>query len=138
MQVAVVGDRLVVAGGRRSSQPRVFADTVARVDVYDFRSGRWSRGRDIPTERAGAMTVATGGEVVVIGGESAASADAHDAVEAFDVAADRWRRLRPLITGRHGGGAAVLGDGIHVVAGNTRRGGGAETSSHERLALPAR
>ena len=138
VQVAVVGDRLVVAGGRRSSQPRVFADTVARVDVYDFRSGRWSRGRDIPTERAGAMTVATGGEVVVIGGESAASADAHDAVEAFDVAADRWRRLRPLNTGRHGGGAAVLDDGIHVVAGNTRRGGGAETSSHERLALPAR
>ena len=132
--IAIVGERLVAAGGRRTTRPNVFANMLGAVDVFDFDTGRWSTGAPIPTQRAGTMVVSVGPEVIVIGGESAATGDAIAAVEAYDVATRRWRSLPDLGVGRHGGGAAVLGDGIHVASGNTVRGGGRESTAHERLA----
>ncbi|MCB1755127.1 MAG: hypothetical protein KDJ38_06375 [Gammaproteobacteria bacterium] len=133
----LIGDRLVVAGGRVSSQPDVFAGTLAKVDVYDFSTGAWrSDFQNIPTQRAGTMAVAFGKEAIVIGGESTQSTQAHNQVEAFNPYTGKWRTLQALITGRHSGGAAVLADGIHVAAGNSRRGGGSETSLHEFLDTP--
>ena len=134
-QGGLIGNKLVLAAGRRSTQPNVFANTIERVDLYDFNTGSWSQGMNIPTTRAGTMAVTVGREVLVIGGESSNRAQAHDAVEAYDVDTDNWRALRPLQQGRHSGGVARLDDGIHVVAGNTTRGGGNETASHESLAI---
>jgi hypothetical protein len=131
--VAVVDSKLVVAGGRKTNTPIPFANTVGRTNVYDFRTGRWSNEANIPTQRAGTMTVAVGDEVVVIGGESTAGTGAHRNVEAFNVNTGRWRSLDDLRTARHGGAAGVLNGVIHVVAGNTKRGGGRETSDHEVL-----
>ncbi|PID60220.1 MAG: hypothetical protein CSB44_10805 [Gammaproteobacteria bacterium] len=135
VQVAVVDGQLIVAGGRRSTQPRVFANTVAAVDIYDFASGTWRQGRSLPNPRAGAMTVVVGGEVLIIGGESMAQGSAHRDVHGFDVSRNRWRRLKPLLEGRHSGGAAVLDGQVHVATGNRTRGGGAESASHEVLPL---
>lgn len=131
--VAVVNSKLVVAGGRKTNTPVPFANTVSRTNVYDFKTGRWSSEANIPTERAGTMTVAIGDEVIVIGGESTAGANAHRDVEAYNVTTRRWRTLDDLRTARHGGAAGVLNGAIHVVAGNTTRGGGRETSTHEVL-----
>ena len=133
MHVAIANGKLVVAGGRRSAFPRVFQDTVASVDVYDFALGRWTQSGVIPTQRAGTMAVAVGDEVIVIGGEAVGSSQARNVVEAFNVNNGRWRTLQPLRQGRHSGGAAVLANAIHVVSGNTTLGGGNETSSHETL-----
>ena len=134
-QGGLIDDWLVFAAGRRSTQPDVFSNTVARVDVYDFKSGTWSRGTDIPTLRAGTMAVTVGREVLVIGGESSGRTAAHNNVEAYDVDTDKWRELRPLKQGRHSGGAARLDDGVHVVAGATTKGGSNETASHESLTI---
>ena len=134
-QGGLIDDVLVLAAGRLSSQPNVFSNTIARVDVYNFSTGVWNQGADIPTTRAGSMTVTVGREVLIIGGESAGRAAAHDAVEAYDVDTNNWRVLRPLSQGRHSGGAVRLADGVHVVAGATTIGGANETASHESLTV---
>ena len=134
-QAGLIDDTLVLAAGRRSTQPNVFANTIAQVDIYNFSTGTWSRGADIPTTRAGTMAVTVGREVLVIGGESAGRTTAHDEVEAYNVNTNLWRALRPLQQGRHSGGAARLDEGVHVVAGATTTGGGNETNSHESLSI---
>ena len=131
--IGIANGRLVAAGGRRSTQPNVFANTVTAVDVYDFASGQWRQTSSIPTPRAGTMVVGVGDEIVVIGGESPGTAKALTTVEAYDVTTERWRSLDAMVTGRHGGAAALLVDGIHAVSGNLTRGGGAETTLHEVL-----
>lgn len=134
----VVGHRLVFAGGRRTTQPDPFVGTVREVDVYDFATGQWSTlASDLPTERAGALTLAHGRHVVVIGGESASMVQAHRDVEALDVFADRWVTLPDLQIGRHSGGAAILDGLAHVVSGSGNRGGSPELSSAEVLDLRA-
>ncbi len=133
--IAVVGDKLVAAGGRASAYPNTFANTVGGVDVYDFTTGRWTTTSTIPTQRAGTMAVTVGEEVLVIGGETLANTSAHDTVEAYNVASAQWRTLDSLVTGRHGGGAALLKDGVYVASGSVSRGGGAsnESTTYERL-----
>jgi len=132
---AVVGNKLVAAGGRQTDHPRTFANLVSRVDVYNFNTGKWTNGAPIPTNRAGAMTVSHGDEIIVIGGESSQGRAALKTVEAYNVKTNKWRTLKSLKTERHSGGAAIVGNAIHVVSGNTTTGGGSETQSHEKLNL---
>lgn len=135
--VAIADGKLVFAGGRRSAHPNVFGDTEGDTDIFDFATGTWSSDADpIPTQRAGTMAVAHGHEVVIIGGESNASTQAHANVEAIDVRTGKWRSLQPLLIGRHSGAAAVLNGMIHVISGNSTRGGGNEITDHEILPLP--
>ena len=68
-------------------------------------------------ELNGKMTVSVGEEVIVMGGESLASTNAHNQVEAYNVRTNQWQRLQSLRQARHGGVAAVLDDKIHVAAG---------------------
>jgi N-acetylneuraminic acid mutarotase len=135
--VAIADGKLVFAGGRRSAHPNVFGDTEGDTDIFDFATGTWSSDADpIPTQRAGTMAVAHGHEVVIIGGESNASTQAHANVEAVDVRTGKWRSLQPLLIGRHSGAAAILNGMIHVISGNSTRGGGNEITDHEILPLP--
>ena len=134
-QGGLANDRLVLAAGRRSTQPNVFSNTIAQVDVYDFTTGEWNRGTDIPTTRAGSMAVTVGSEVLVIGGESSGRSTAHNEVEAYNVNTNSWRALSPLQQARHSGAAARLEDGVHVVVGATTIGGANETTSHESLSI---
>ena len=131
----IAGGRLIAAGGRTTDLPVPFDKAVRATDVYDFSSGRWTTGADIPTVRAGTVSAVVDGELIVLGGEIAGSGDALRAVEAYDVDANRWRTLQPMQDGRHGGAAAIIGDTLHAVAGSRGLGGGPETSSHETLAL---
>ncbi|MEE9334061.1 MAG: kelch repeat-containing protein [Granulosicoccaceae bacterium] len=134
VNAVVVGDKLVVAGGRKTDHPNVFNDLVSDTDVYNFKTGKWETNHpDIPTPTAGAMAVQVGNEAVVIGGEVGSSSAALNVVQAYNVVSRKWRTLKPLNTGRHSGGAVVVGNAIHVVSGNTTIGGGNETQSHEKL-----
>ena len=134
MQAALVGDKLVVVGGRQSTQPNPFTNTVSATDIYDFVSGTWSSGADIPTDRAGAMTVTAGAEVIVAGGEVDQVPQALKTVEAYHVPTNSWRTLQDMNDGRHSGGGSVVGDDFHVVSGSPNRGGG-QIDSHETLRL---
>jgi len=133
VSIALVGNKLVAAGGRRSAYPDTFGNTVSQTNVYDFNSNKWQRTSSIPTKRAGAMTVKVGNEVLILGGESKSGKDAHDEVEAYNVNTKKWRKLKPMLTGRHSGVAAILNGAVHVVAGATGQGGRGETNSHHVL-----
>jgi len=132
---AMVGNKLVAAGGRQTDHPMTFANLVSKVDVYNFSTGKWTNGAPIPTMRAGAMTVSYGDEVILIGGEASQGTAALKTVEAYNVVTNKWRTLNSLQTESHSGGAAIVGNAIHVVSGNTTTGGGNETQRHEKLNL---
>lgn len=132
---SVVGNRLVVAGGRTTDLPNPFDGTIPEVDVYDFTSGTWTTlTENIPTERAGTMAVPMGRHVVVIGGESNSQIPAHREVEALDVLQESWTSLPDLIQGRHSGGIAAMDGRIFVVSGSGNQGGNPELGSVELLA----
>lgn len=128
----LIGNRLVAAGGRTTTQPGPFGNTIGEVDIYDFGSGQWSTiARDIPTKRAGALAVPVGRYAVVIGGESPTQQDAHDEVEALDVVTERWTALPTLVDGRHSGGIGLVDGRIYVASGSGRRGGSPELDTLE-------
>jgi N-acetylneuraminic acid mutarotase len=133
-QAVVLGGKMYVAGGRRSSAKtgETFKLSVGEVDTYDFSSGKWSTAdARIPTERAGSYSIAWKGRVLVLGGESGAQEAAHSEVEAFDPKTGRWESLPKLLQGRHGTGVAETGGKLWVAAGSANRGGGPELTTLE-------
>ena len=121
-QVAIVNDKLYVAGGRDSSSSDSFGSTIGEVDVYDFNSNSWSTlTNNIPTKRAGTAAVSYNGEVIIIGGESNQSI-AHNEVEALNPQDNTWRTLAPLNLGRHGTQAIVDNGAIYIAAGAKTQG----------------
>ena len=130
----VVGNRLVLAGGRATTQPNPFVGTIPEVDVFDFTTGTWSTAvAPLPTARAGTMAASVGRYAVIIGGESGSQVAAHDEVDAFDAIAERWTALPSLVDGRHSGGIALLDGVIHVASGSGNRGGSPELPTLELL-----
>lgn len=134
-QVAIVGNQLLAAGGRRSTQKikRVLDITVPEVDVYDFKKGEWRtlpESQNIPTQRAGCTAVTLGNQVMIIGGESPQKL-AHNQTEAYDFKTNSWKTLPALQTGRHGTQAVVYNNKIYIAAGIGNSGGSPELSSME-------
>ena len=131
---SVIGHKLYVAGGRQTDQPNPFDATVAAVDVYDFSTGVWSTlSNDLPTERAGTMSVTHREHLIVIGGESDGQNAAHNEVEALDTLTGRWSALPNLIQGRHSGGAVSHRGRLFVASGSGNKGGSPELNTTERL-----
>lgn len=134
-QAAMVGDKLYVAGGRRSSAKinQVFQLTESAVDVFDFKTQTWttlSNEKNIPTQRAGCTAITVGERVLVMGGESSQKL-AHSNCEAFNTKTQAWEKLDSLKTGRHGTQAVLLNGRIHIAAGCANQGGKPELNSVE-------
>jgi N-acetylneuraminic acid mutarotase len=131
---AMIGDKLYAAGGRTSSgaTKQVFDLTVSAVDVFDFRTRKWSSlPQDLPTQRAGGMIAVAGSRLLVIGGESMAHLPAHAEVESYDTATGHWEELPPLVQGRHGTGAVAYQGRIYTASGAGNRGGSPVLTSIE-------
>lgn len=138
VMAVVVDDKVYVAGGRKSTAKtgQVLNLTEAAVDVYDFKTKRWTtlpESANIPTQRAGSASVVLDQKMLVIGGESGAQVPAHNEVEAFNTKTMKWETLPPLNQGRHGTGAVNINGKIYIVAGSGNRGGGPELNSIEVL-----
>ena len=136
VQVAVIDDKLYVAGGRLSTARinQVLNLTVKEVDVYDFKSGKWTTldaSNNLPTLRAGSTAVAYGKKILIIGGESDAHVEAHNEVEAFDTQSQTWGKLPALLQPRHGTQAVMINGKIYVAAGCGNRGGSPELNEIE-------
>ena len=116
------------------SSTNVFNVTVPMVDLYDFGSRTWSNQNlpPLPTPRGGTASAVLGSEVLVIGGESGTSTDAHNETEAFDVNSQTWRSLAPLLPegsfkGRHATQAIVNNGSVYIAAGSGKQGGSPST-----------
>jgi N-acetylneuraminic acid mutarotase len=134
-QATVVGEKLYVAGGRRSTAKtkQVFQLTESAVDVFDFKTQKWatlSSDKNIPTPRAGCTAISIGEQVLIIGGESSQPL-AHNQCEAFNTKTQTWKKLDNLKTGRHGTQAVLLNGRLHIAAGCANQGGKPELNSVE-------
>lgn len=137
-QAVVVEDKLYAVGGRRSfaKEGHGFELTYPELDVYDFKTGKWTTLSDhpLPTERAGSSTILYKGGFLVIGGESDHQVSAHAEVEYFHPR-EGWKLLNRLNRGRHGFPVALINDNLYVAAGCGNRGGNPELNSIEKLEL---
>lgn len=138
-QAALVDGKIIAAAGRRThtEEKNIFNLTVSEVDVYDITTGKWTTlSQPIPTPRAGAPTLVRDGRVIVIGGESGTQPEARGEVEALTPATGVWEKLPPMGEPRHSGGAAFVKDDLYYAAGCSKRGGGSERSTLEKLSWP--
>lgn len=120
--VAVVGDRIFVAGGRRGGPLGVHTFAVADFAAYDPASDTWEKLPDLLGARDDPAAVAVGSTFLTIGGAWLGPVDAYDPGER------RWtnRTTIPLanmsIYGyqarSHGAVAAALGSRIFVIGGD--------------------
>ncbi|MBL7474052.1 PKD domain-containing protein [Robertkochia sp. 1368] len=124
----VAQNKLYAIGGRLSGGPGgVFAPTIPEVDVFDFSNNTWStlsESRNLPTPRAGAVTVKFKNKIYVAGGEANNQEEAFKLTEIFDPLTQVWSQGDDLNHARHGTQGIASGNGIFVVGGSPRRGGG--------------
>lgn len=132
----MVGDQLIATAGRQTTQPSPAAGPVLATDIYDFTLSQWRSGAPIPTPRAGVVSVAYDGHVIVAGGEINTSSNALDEVEAYDVDTDSWQSLPGMTSGRHGSGGGIVSSYLYMFSGAPTIGGAAEIAGSERLELP--
>ena len=139
----VIDGQIFNAAGRRTtkdSKPHgPFGNCVAEVDVYDIAKKTWKTlpvESNLPTPRAGNMACNVEGKLVVAGGESPATAKAHDEVEVLDPASPFWITLPPLKQGRHGSGIIYYGGKMWIASGSGGRGGGPELTTQECCEVP--
>ncbi|MEM9849740.1 MAG: galactose oxidase [Bacteroidota bacterium] len=134
-QAVVAKDKLYLLGGRTTvAADNPFKNTIAAVDVYDFKKQEWTTlAEGLPTPRAGNFAMRFGKEILVFGGESFAQVPAHSEVEALNIKNHTWRSLSPMLEGRHGTGVVLHENQLYVASGCGNRGGNPELKTMERL-----
>lgn len=112
---AVIGDKLYVAGGvnqfGNEYQPYSF------LEIYDFNTGRWHNGPDMPTARHHLGAVAVEGKLYAVGGRQP-SDESLRAFEVFDPRQNRWQRLPDLPHGAGAPGVTAI-DGKVILTGGS-------------------
>lgn len=108
---ALVGDRIVIAGGNASRGGLASATL-----LYDPVADRWETGAAIPSPREHLGGFAHEGELWVVAGRRNSLETNTDIVETYDPATDSWREGPAIPTPRGGFGIAVL-DGVAYAVG---------------------
>lgn len=130
----VCNDKLYLIGGRVTSRfiGKVMELTVPEIDVYDFKTGKWSTLKTkVPTQRAGCTAICIGDKIIFTGGESATQKAAHNEVECLDTKTETWSTLAPLRQGRHGTQLIWHNDALYIASGCSERGGSTEQTTIE-------
>jgi N-acetylneuraminic acid mutarotase len=126
--VASVGDALFVIGGRVRASPQAAHfnahEDTSLAEVFDVRTGRWSRIADAPTARNSAASAVIGGRIYVVGGRQALKqADGSlrqvnvATLEVFEPRTGRWQTLAPMPQAQGGLAAAQWGGRLYVFGG---------------------
>lgn len=106
---AVVGDSLIVVGGRDA------AGLVAPTEVFDGTG--WRDAAAIPTPRDHLAAVSDGRSVFAVGGRFISPGATTSVLERYDPKADAWERRKPMPTARGGLGATLVGGRIVTAGG---------------------
>ncbi len=138
---AVVAGNLCVLGGRDGGVANFWGSPVTKVNCYDFASGSWTVGPDLPEGRAGAATgpLCDGEHVMIAGGEGRpagtnSGGKAYDRVDLYSVKDKVFRTPAKLKRGRHGSGLAVMDcacGNVYLPSGSGGLGGGPELDDME-------
>jgi hypothetical protein len=107
---AVVGDQIVVAGGRTGHPEQL----VAQTEVFDGTGWRDAADISLPGDHLAAAT--DGMYLYAVGGRKFTAGSNTDAVQRYDPAANQWIAMPAMPTPLSGAGAAVV-DGQLLVAG---------------------
>jgi N-acetylneuraminic acid mutarotase len=115
--VVAIGGKLYVAGGA----PQTFGATAPvapypQLQVYDFASGEWSLGPDMPSPRHHVGGATLDDKLYVAGGRGEAD-HSLDTFERYDPAAEKWESLPPLPLGVASPGLVAAGGKLVVVGG---------------------
>jgi N-acetylneuraminic acid mutarotase len=110
---AVVGDKIVVVGGRVGNPEQL----VTQTEVYDGTG--WRDAADIPVPGDHLAVTADSSYLYAVGGRTFTAGSNVDAVQRYDPKADRWTALPPTPQPVSGAGAAIV-DGQLLVAGGEK------------------
>ncbi|HEX8073688.1 MAG TPA: DUF1668 domain-containing protein [Thermoleophilaceae bacterium] len=108
----VIGDELYVAGGFTRPQ-----EDLSLLEIYNFKTARWRRGRDMAVARDHAAAAVVDGKLYVIGGRPLSLYGDLGDTERYDPASDRWERLPALPFPRSSMSAVTVGDQIVAIGG---------------------
>lgn len=111
--VAVIGDRIYVAGGLRSG------GSVDSFSVYDPASNSWQTLQNMPTARDHLVAAEFNGVLYAIAGRNAGGLRSE--TEAYNPATATWSARRPIPTARGGCAGATVSGRIIVVGGEGNR-----------------
>ena len=87
-------------------------------EVYDPRTGVWTRAADLPTPRNHVGAVVARGEIIVMAGRNDATYQL-TANEIWSPTTNSWRTAAPVPTGRSGVAAAELRGFVYLFGGET-------------------
>ncbi|XP_057416613.1 F-box/kelch-repeat protein At2g44130-like [Lotus japonicus] len=127
-QLASCEGKLVLMGGW---DPASYEPLTA-VFVYDFRTGEWRRGRDMPEKRSFFATGSGNGRVYVAGGHDE-NKNALNTAWAYDPKKDEWFGMAPMGRERDECEGAVVDGEFWVVSGYGTERQGAFDGSAEVL-----
>jgi N-acetylneuraminic acid mutarotase len=124
--VAAVGGIIYAAGGLVSSGP------VTDLRAYDPATNSWTTKASMPTPRYGAVAVAMGGLLYVVGGSNA-TGGSMSTTEVYNPATDSWTTLAPTWYPHAAAAAAAIGGTLYVVgrAGDDNRPAGGELEAYD-------
>jgi non-specific serine/threonine protein kinase len=109
---AVVGDQIVVAGGRTGGKTET---EVKPTEIYNGKS--WHDAPDIPVPGDHLAGVTDGTYLYAIGGRALSVSDNHNALQRFDPATGQWTQLTPLPVADSDLGAAYIGGQLITFGG---------------------
>jgi hypothetical protein len=109
--VAVIGNRLFVAGGFRGN-----GSTANTLEIHDVTTNAWSMGAPMPTAVNHPGAAAVNGRLYIIGGALASGAST-SAVQEYDPARNDGALKAPMPTARNAVVAGVRGGRIYVAGG---------------------
>jgi hypothetical protein len=114
---AVIDDKLYVAGGRDRLPTTVTSEgLLKRLDIFDFKTGRWTRGPDMAIAREHVAGTAAGGAFYVLGGRLSYDRGTLGipAVERYVPSERRWERVADMSVAHNGFAATTVGGRIVV------------------------
>jgi non-specific serine/threonine protein kinase len=108
---AVVGDKIVVAGGQADGK------LVGPTEVFDGKS--WKDAADIPTPRDHLAAASDGKYLYAVGGRGLSADKNLAALERYDPGDDSWKKLPNMPTAAGGLGAAIVSGQLVAVGGES-------------------
>jgi non-specific serine/threonine protein kinase len=108
---AVVGDKIVVVGGRTGPEEQL----VRQTEVYDGKA--WHDGADIPVPGDHLAAASDRDYLYAVGGRRIKSINNTNAVQRYDPATNRWTPLAALPEPLSGAGAAIINGQLLVAGG---------------------